>query len=287
MRYELDVLDHLDERQFQLTVRRLADSLHFGSDRSLFVGSGVEYMQSRLYQDGDPVKAIDWKVTARTGKYHLKEYEAPKHLPVRLLVDTSASMCVGSGARTKYAWAVQLAGALALAALARISPVGLHTCGERAMSVPPSMSRATVYQWLHQLRRYTLAERTTLAEVVAKLLPSIESRSVLVVLSDLHDPAALARLKEAAQEHEVVALHLHDPAERGSLGIGFYRGKEAETGCAYVAHGRQRLLDAEPVAAALRGGGVDYLLLPTDRDFLPDLRHFLKTRGQSSGATRS
>ena len=88
--------DPVDSRQFELAIRQLADSLAFGPDDSIFHGSGLEYSQSRIYLPGDSVKLIDWKISARTGKFYVKEYQEPRQVPLYILLDTSASMCVSS-----------------------------------------------------------------------------------------------------------------------------------------------------------------------------------------------
>jgi uncharacterized protein (DUF58 family) len=286
MQGRLDTADHLDARQFLIAVKKLADTLGYGTDHSPFLGSGIEYAQSRRYEPGDPVRSIDWRVTARTGKVFVKEYEAPKQLPCYLLVDTSASMTVTSAKRSKYAVAVHIAGGLAFACLDRISPVGVVGVGGRELRVEPSLSRARIMQWMHAFREFRYDEPTTLSHRVTRLAPTLANRCLVIVLSDLHDPGAVPALKLLAQRHDVVVIQLQDPAETGLRGAGFLRAGEAETGRVFVTHASRHWADPETTARELKRAGVDHLLVRTDRSFVADLRNFLKGRNVLGRGTR-
>jgi len=268
----------LSWRRFMIAVKRLADSLNYGTDRSAFLGSGIEYVQSRPYQFGDPVRSIDWRVTARTGKFFVKEYEAPKSLPCYLLLDTSASMTISSQPRSKYGQAVHIAGGLALACLDRVSPVGLVGVGSEPIRVKASLSKQQVMQWLHRLRTFRFDETTSLATRINELSPMLVDRALVIVLSDLHDPRALTALRRLNQKHDCVVLQLQDPAERALRGSGIFRAQESETGHAFVGHGRQQWLDQPAIERDLKRGGVDHLLIQTDKPFAQKLRHFFQSR---------
>ena len=277
--YQLDSIDTLDSRQFAMAVKRLADSLSYGTDTSPFLGSGTEYVQSRLYQIGDPVRSIDWRITARTRKFHVKEFETPKRMPCYLLIDTSASMTISSIQRSKYATAVYIAGGLAFACLDRISPVAILGVGETEIRYTPSLSRDKIMQWLHKVRRYNVQEQTLLSDRIRELGPLLTNRSLIITLSDLHQPEAIGPLKRLAQEHDVVALQIQDPAESSLRGAGFIRAREAETGRAVTTRGKQLGIDDESLKQELKRGRVDHLLIRTHEPFAYQLRHFFKSRG--------
>src|SRR5215470_17222709 len=172
----LETVDRLDARGFLIAVKKLADTLSYGTDKSPFLGAGIEFVQSRPYQWGDPIRSIDWRVTARTGKIYVKEYEAPKRLPCYLLIDTSASMAVSSVKKSKYAIAVHIAGGVAFACLDRVSAVGVVGVGGRELRVEPSLAAGQIMQWLHKLRTFRYDEPTSIGRRITELAPTLTSR---------------------------------------------------------------------------------------------------------------
>jgi uncharacterized protein (DUF58 family) len=252
--------------------------LAYGQEASAFLGAGLEFAQSRPYQSGDPVKTIDWRVTARTGRVFVKEYEAPRRMPVYLLVDTSASMALSSVPGTsKYSLAVQIAGALALATLDQTNPVGLLALGSRSLHAPVSPSRRAVLGWLQQLRRGDFNESTVLGPRLQNLAARLQNTSLLLVLSDLHDPSGIPALRSLAQQHDVAVVHLLDPSEQRPRVRGIFRAREAETQTQFVTTGaRSRTVCHDP--AALLQAGISYLPLTVGEPFVSPLRHFLSQR---------
>jgi uncharacterized protein (DUF58 family) len=276
----------VDAGQFALGVRRLAASLSFGTDASVFHGAGVEYAQPRVYVPGDPIKLMDWKVTGRTGRPYVKEFQEPKRMPIYILMDTSASMCVSSLPMSKYAWGVSIACGLALAGQRRMSPAGLLGVGEQRLHIRPTLSSNAVMEWGLRLRRLGYLEGTHFGKKIRKLLPSLRSRTLLIAVTDLHDPDAIPVMKLAVQAHDCVVIHMQDPAECGMRGSGFYRGREAESEKTFIGHGHRSWDISKQARRELTRGGVDYLKLRTDGKILAALRMFMKTRGPFRGGAR-
>ena len=282
----LEYVDPLDWRQFVMAVKKLADNFNYGTDRSPFLGSGVEFVQSRRYEYGDPVRSIDWRVTARTGKVYVKEFETPKQMPCYIIFDTSASMVVSSQARSKYATALHIAGGLAFASLDRVSPVGMITTGVDEYRVDASLSKSKIMQWMHELRRFKIDEQTMLSQRLVNLCARLQNKALIIVLSDLYDAQGLVALKRAAQQHDVVVLQMRDPAEEDIHGTGFFRAREPETGREFVTHGMKPWIDHDAMAQELKRCRIDHLVIDISKTFAHQVRWFFKSRGGLGSGAR-
>lgn len=276
---DLPAPESLSRGDFDIVIRRLADDLAFGSDTSRLVGSGLEYASSRPYIPGDSVRLLNWRLTARTGRAFVREYEALKRTSAYIVVDTSASMAVTSVARSKHDLAVWIASALGLVAQRRMSPVAVVGGGERKVPLVASLSRNDLWNALEPLRAHDFSEGTRLAARLTETATRATRASLFVVLSDLHDPDAVPAIRHAAQKHDVAVIHLLDPSEARPLRAGFFRGREAETGRAFVGTSHTQFARPDETRAELLRSGADYLRLETDQPFVPALRHHLGARG--------
>ncbi len=82
----------------ELVARQVVEGFLTGRHRSPYHGFSVEYLDHRAYAFGDDLRALDWKLLARTDKYHVKLFHDETNLRATILLDCSASMSFKSGA---------------------------------------------------------------------------------------------------------------------------------------------------------------------------------------------
>src|SRR5690606_3687214 len=125
--------DLLDPRELaalgglEFVARAVVEGFIAGLHRSPHRGFSVEFAEHRMYQPGDDLRYVDWRMYGRSDRYYIKQFEEEKNLRCYLLVDTSASMgrTSGAGLPREPCYAQQLAGSLALLLLRQRDAVGL------------------------------------------------------------------------------------------------------------------------------------------------------------------
>src|SRR5436189_813974 len=100
-----------------------------GHNRSRFPGAGQEFLDHRNFHHGDDLRAVNWRAYMRLEKLFLKMFQIEPRVPVRMLLDTSASMSAPS--EQKFDYARKLAAALCYVALVRLDTSCIQPFGNR------------------------------------------------------------------------------------------------------------------------------------------------------------
>jgi uncharacterized protein (DUF58 family) len=201
-----------------------------GGRASRFHGRGMEFSEVRVYQPGDDVRSIDWRVTARTGRPHSKLFEEERERPVWLLVDLGASMRFGTRAAFKSVAAARMAALLAWEAHGEGERVGASVVapGSR-VELPPGRTRRQLMHLLDVLAAGTAvsgdAPSATLETQLRELEPRLRSGSRVVLVSDFysHGDALALALRRLARRCDMTLVHVFDPLECTAPPAGRYR----------------------------------------------------------------
>lgn len=134
--------------------RQPIHSLLSGRYASRLRGRGLNFEELRRYHPGDDIRAMDWKVTARTRKPHVRVYAEERDRAVLLLVDQRIHMFFGSHERMKSVVAAEAAALSAWRAFGVGDRVGAIVFNDQRMeSIRPQRSKATVMQLLSNIER--------------------------------------------------------------------------------------------------------------------------------------
>ena len=100
---EKNILEqHINFGNLELLANQIVEGFITGLHKSPFHGFSVEFAEHRLYNDGDPIKNIDWKLFARTDKLFVKRFEEETNLRCQLLIDNSSSMFLPEKGLNKF-----------------------------------------------------------------------------------------------------------------------------------------------------------------------------------------
>ncbi|MCP5334279.1 MAG: DUF58 domain-containing protein [Oceanospirillaceae bacterium] len=205
---------------------------HAGSHLSRQQGRGLELSELREYQQGDDIRAIDWRVTARTGLTHTRIYQEEKERPVFILCDQRASMFFGSQYSFKSVVAAQVASLLAWAALQQGDKVGAFLLGtEQVKDFNARHNAQHVLAIIRQLNVFNQAlhagqhkNEVSFGEYLQQVKRVIKPGSSLYLISDFFDLTSSdhKQLFELRRHTHIQALQILDPLERQLPGSGQY-----------------------------------------------------------------
>jgi uncharacterized protein (DUF58 family) len=294
-----DVIARIDA--LELAAKQVVEGYLAGRHRSPRHGFAVEFAQHREYAAGDDIRHIDWKVFARTERYHLKQYEQETNLIAWLIVDQSESMRVGTVPRqaalpglspvvTKFEVAGILAAALGYLALQQTDSVGLATIAAGGkLALRPSSQPGQIRELLRILAEGPTTDAAQTGRALRELGGMLGRRGIVFLFSDLLDDveefaAGLRVLR--SQKHEVVVFQILDAAE---LDFPFhhptlFRGLEQQPELStdpltirehYLREFQQHLRMLESVCRATEA---DYVRVRTDANLGAILAGYLQKR---------
>lgn len=185
-------------------------------------GRGMEFDEARNYQPGDDIRAIDWRVTARTGKTHTKLYREEKERPIFVLADLSPSHYFGTQLLFKSVQVAHLAALIAWAAHKRGDRIGgLVFNHQQHREFKPLTRQKAVLSLLHglvELHQPAAANAETqinLAQACARLRRLARPGSLVCIISDFQQLDDLARqhISSLSRHCEAIAYPISDPFE--------------------------------------------------------------------------
>ena len=290
---EQDILRRV--RKIEIKTRGLSDEIFAGKYHTAFRGRGMSFSEVREYRAGDDVRDIDWNVTARSRKPHIKIYEEERELTMMLLVDVSASRLFGSAERFKKNVMTEIAAVLAFSAAQNNDKVGCIFFSDKVEKfIPPKKGRSHILMIIRELVGFRpQSQGTRLSEPLRMLTNVNKKRCTTFILSDFLDPAqdraALEdALKIAGSKHDLVGIRVCDPREAELPDVGIVELQDAESGRKvwadtssravrdhYAAAWRTR---SEAIDALLRHHRIDSATITTDGDYVAEVLKLFRPR---------
>jgi len=222
---ELVALQH-QATGFSFLPKQAVHSILSGRHASRLRGRGLNFEELRHYRAGDDIRTMDWKVTNRTGKPHVRVFTEERERPVLLVVDQRISMFFGSQLKMKSVIAAELAALAAWRVLSVGDRIGALVFNDTdIIETRPHRSRKTAMQILHNVLKfnhtlkadYPAAQNDKQLNAVLKETERLSGHDYLIVIiSDMSgwNEETVKRIKRLSRHNDVMASLVFDPLEK-------------------------------------------------------------------------
>ena len=235
----------LQARNLPLYQLHQAQSVIAGRSRAPFRGRGMDYLESRHYQPGDDVRTMDWRVTARSGRAHVKVYQEERERPVVIMADFGPGMFFATEGAFKSIIAARAAALLAWSTVGNGDRIGALLYSERHHELRPVGGKRGALGLIHALvnaadpdtRSRQKAGPGHFNAALLRLRRVARPGSMVFMLSDFHhfDSDSKRHLQLLRRHNDIVACQVLDRLELQPPAPGHYP----------LCHGeQQRMLDA-------------------------------------------
>ncbi len=223
-----------------------------GAYLSTFKGRGMEFDESRIYQAGDDIRNMDWRVTARTGIAHSKVFCEERERPILLWLDLNKSMMFATRNKFKSVIATEVAILIAWSAATNNDRLGgLIFSAEDHVEIKPRRGKKAVLDFIGRCTRHkawkpeastkpTPAKtknnepsldkiQTDKNSALSRLRKVTHPGSLIFMISDFHDmlhnmdEKELSKLADLSRNNDIILIIISDPIEISLPTAGSYR----------------------------------------------------------------
>ncbi|GIR18673.1 MAG: hypothetical protein CM15mP33_01950 [Candidatus Neomarinimicrobiota bacterium] len=283
-------------RQIEIRTKNIVNDFFGGDYHSNFKGRGMTFSEVREYVPGDDVRSIDWNVTARTGKPHIKIFEEERELSVLILIDVSSSGVFGSKKDLKIDLGVEIAAMLSFSAIKNNDKVGLALFSDKIEKyIPPKKGKKHVLRLITDIVNHDFEnsnKRTSIKTAIDFANKISKRKSVIFLISDFIDDNFWNELKFLNFKHDVVGLQIYDTYERNFPNVGLINIHDSETGeNTWIDTTSKKNRDKfqknsveklDKFSMKCKNIGFDLLQINTDDDYIKFLMQFFRSRAKRS-----
>ena len=205
-------LTQLDK--YTLPLKNRVTAVHTGNHISTKKGSGLDLVDHRKYNPGDPLKKIDWNLYARTEKLYIRRFEEDKNLNMVILLDASSSMLFPESNPNKFEYASTIAIGVSYIVMRYNDQYMIATFADNVDYTKARKGRDEFLRTIDNLSTISVNGNTKLADCADILYSRIKSKSMVLIISDFLDNLdSIRHAVHRLSRHELILVHLYDENE--------------------------------------------------------------------------